>query len=47
MAAPKRPDRWDGWEDPNYEPTEDELNEPVAIDATPEELAETLMKPPN
>ena len=27
MTAPKRPDRWDGWDDPDYEPTEEELNE--------------------
>lgn len=36
--------RWDGWDDPDYKPTEDELNEPIAVDATPEELAAALMK---
>ncbi len=45
MTAPKRrkPDRWDGWDDPHHQPTEDELNEPIAVEATPEELAATLM----
>ena len=35
--------RWDGWDDPDYEPTDEELNESVAIDATPEELAAALI----
>ncbi len=46
MADPERHKpggRWDGWDDPDYEPTDEELNEPVAIDATPEELAAALM----
>ena len=47
MAKPKRSDRWDGWDDPDYQPTDDELNEPITIDGdpTPEELAATLMRP--
>ena len=40
---PRHPDGWDGWDDPAYHPTLDELDEPVKIDATPEELAEALM----
>ena len=43
MTAPKG-GRWDGWDDPDYEPTDDELNEPVEIDATPDELADALLK---
>ena len=49
MSTPKRPDRWDGWDDPDYEPTEDELNEPIVLegieDATPEDLAKAIMRP--
>ncbi|MCY3643325.1 MAG: hypothetical protein OXH67_10385 [Acidimicrobiaceae bacterium] len=44
---PRTPDdrRWDGWDVPDYQPTEDELNEPVVIDApTPESLGEALMR---
>lgn len=33
MTTPQRPDRWDGWDDPDYEPTQDELEEPIVIDA--------------
>ena len=25
--------RWDGWDDPDYEPTDEEPNEPIAVDA--------------
>ena len=36
--------RWDGWDDPDYQPTEAELNEPVAIDCDdPDELASALL----
>ena len=43
-SEPHKPGgRWDGWDDPDYQPTEDELKEPVKIDATPEEVAEALM----
>ena len=47
-STPRRkPDRWDGWDDPDYEPTDDELDEPIVIPgietATPEEVAEALM----
>ena len=41
----RRWDGWDGWDVPDYQPTEGELNEPVAIDApTPESLGEALMR---
>ena len=49
MADPKprKPGRWDGWDDPDHQPTDEELNEPIVIpgieDATPEEVAEALM----
>ena len=46
MTNPQRRrtgDRWDGWDDPDYQPTDEELNEPVKVNATPEELAEALM----
>jgi len=46
-TMPRTPDdrRWDGWDVPGYQPTEDELNEPVVIDApTPESLGEALMR---
>ena len=37
-------ERWDGWDDPDYQPTPAELNEPVAIDCDdPDELARALM----
>ena len=45
MTNPQRRctgDRWDGWDDPDYQPTDEELNEPVKVNATPEELAEAL-----
>lgn len=49
MTRPKRPDRRDGWDDPDYQPTDDELNEPIVLesieDATPEELADAPLKP--
>lgn len=47
MSAPKQPDRWDGWDDPDYQPTDDELNEPITLEGnpTPEQVAEALMKP--
>ncbi len=49
MAAPKRPDRWDGWDDPDYTPTQTELEEPITLkdieDATPEDLAKAIMRP--
>ena len=39
--------RWDGWDDPDYEPTPEELEEPIVIpgieNATPEQVAEALM----
>lgn len=39
--------RWDGWDDPDYEPTPEELEEAIVIpgieSATPEEVAEALM----
>lgn len=41
--------RWDGWDDPDYQPTDDELNEPITLDgiedATPEDLAKAIMRP--
>ena len=52
MAEPKPPDRWDGWDDPDYKPTQAELEEPITLDgiedATPEDLARAIMnyKPP-
>ncbi len=49
MAEPKRPDRWDGWDDPDHKPTQAELEEPISLedieDATPEDLARALMRP--
>ena len=39
MSTPKRPDRWDGWDDPDYTPTQAELEEP------PEDLAKAVMRP--
>ena len=49
MAKPKQPDRWDGWDDPNYQPTQAELDEPIALDdaddATPEDVARAVMRP--
>ena len=29
-VEPKRPDRWDGWDDPDY--TQAELEEPIALE---------------
>ena len=49
---PKPGGRWDSWDDPDYTPTEDELNEPIVLDgiedATPEDLARAVLnyKPP-
>ena len=46
MTTPQRrrtDDRWDGGHDPDYRPTNEELNEPVKINTTPERLAEALM----
>ena len=44
MEPHERDGRWDGWDDPDYQPTEAELNEPVAIDCDdPDELANALM----
>ena len=44
-----RSGRWDGWDDPDYQPTQAELGEPIVIegieDATPEDLAAALMRP--
>ena len=46
MSTPKRPDRWD---DPDYKPTQAELEEPVTLDdiedATPEAVARAIMRP--
>jgi len=37
--------RWDGWDDPDHQPTEEELNEPVIIDApSAEALGEALIR---
>ena len=40
--------RWDGWDDPDYQPTEAELEEPIEFpgieDATLEDLAQALMR---
>ena len=37
--------RWDGWDDPDCEPTEDELNGPVTIGApSAEALGEALIR---
>ena len=48
MSKPKA-DRWDGWDDPNYQPTQAELEEPITLDdadnATPEDVAKALMRP--
>ena len=44
MEPTERDRRWDGWDDPDYRPTEAELNEPVVIDCDdPEELARALL----
>ena len=49
MSSPKRSDRWDGWDDPAYTPTQAELEEPIALedaeDATPEDVARAVMRP--
>ena len=47
MTAPKQRPRENVWDD-DYEPTPEELNEDVSIDATPEELAKAVLgfKPP-
>ncbi len=41
--------RWDGWDDPDYTPTQAELEEPIVLedaeDATPEDLARAIMRP--
>lgn len=48
MTKPKG-GRWDGWDDPDYKPSEDELNEPIALEdaegATPEDVARAIMRP--
>ncbi len=42
MTAPGG--RWDGWDDPDDQPTQAELEEPIHIDApTPEALGEAVM----
>ena len=53
MAKPdaKKPGgRWDGWDDPDYEPTAEELEEPIVIpgieNATPDDIADALMRAP-
>ena len=43
MTDPKPGGRWDGWDDPDHQPTDEELNEPITVDATPEELAAAVM----
>ena len=43
MTDPKPGGRWDGWDDPDHQPTPEELDESVKSDATPEEVAEALM----
>ena len=44
MEPTERGERWDGWDDPDYQPTPAELNEPVAIDCDdPDELARAVM----
>lgn len=45
MTAPTG-GRWDGLDDPDYQPTQAELEEPVTIDAIPEQVGETLMRTP-
>ena len=49
MTASKLPDRWDGCDDPDYQPTDDELNERITLDgiedATPEDLARAIICP--
>ena len=43
------PGRWDGWADPNYQPTREELEEPIILPssehATPEDLARAILRP--
>ena len=52
MADPKPGGRWDGWDDPDYTPTQTELEEPIPLehieDATPEDRARVIpnYKPP-
>lgn len=47
-AGHPRGGRWDGWNGPDHEPTQAELEEPVAIpgieNATPEDLARAFMQ---
>ena len=49
MSDPKVPGRWDGWADPNYQPTREELEEPIILPssehATPEDLARAILRP--
>ena len=49
MSSPKPGGRWDGWDDPDYTPTQAELEEPIALedaeDATPEDVARALLRP--
>ena len=49
MSDPRTPVRWDGWDDPNYQPTHEELAEPITLPgaehATPEDLARALLRP--
>ena len=47
-ADPKKtPGRWDGWDDPNYQPTQEELETPITVPegVTPEDIARALMQP--
>lgn len=49
VSAPRQLDRWDGWDDPDYTPTQAELEVPITLpgieDATPEDLARAIMRP--
>lgn len=48
MGTTEQGGRWDGWDDPGYQPTEAELNEPVEFpgieNATLEDLAQALLR---
>ena len=47
MEPTERDGRWNGWYDPNYQPSDAELNAPVVIDCDdPDELASILLASP-
>ena len=48
MTTPITPGRLDGWADPDYQPTQAELEEPIVAlppDTTPENLARAILRP--